>query len=1399
MSGDFGVKSEVVAAAFKEPEYHGSDTVVVPLYIPRGAIPIRLARIARSGSPDVFPLVDMKVSASEDSLLLRRVGSPHQGRRLPPSSLMNPPWRSRSDKNDKTRQLVDIQTPKNDRTPPPPSPTPSIYIRGYGQRIKNSKDEVNEDEDSSNGKEETEQDTTKRTKKNELSKDSQFPGEIFTTDSSIIQTNNNSASQKIAAETTTSPHLLKNSSIFKEISSSTEPIIDVFSLTNNVTSLETTTFIPLKRITKFIPLLIATTTAVPEKKTTFDGHSSSIERPEHHSVLFPKPVESILKSSQSIFRTSTPSTTASTTTEIYNNNTRDASKIPLRNKIRIRPWLSRTQSSTSTSSTTTTPPHTSTLTTTTTASITNAATSTTITTTPTTTTTTTTTSTTITDVPTTTNSPLRKIIIPRLSATTKKLQLITQKPPALPIKLVTPNIKPPVIIRKEIKSLSSVNSDSKFPQPSTTKEILETNIENNAKTPNKTNSDQTEIKPIELLTLKENIKKEGGEERLRINLSDSTRAVEENASNPPLFMGIVNQEPSLRPGTRRVRKPIMVDGRPIRRRRLFRQSTTPAPSSITNEKDLFSLLSTKSTLLPVTEMPFKRSTINSKATTIMPKSVGERLAFKTHEQVVLESLSEIMKDATNHSKDRVSNIAADLEALNKRLAEKNIFIINAEVDGVKIKLNKTFARGTYSFPTTSKPHSSFNPPIPTRKSTILTRNPTTTDISLSSVAFRLIPEDGESEKHVQTSVKSSFSMHTSKTTDIEDETEADNEVRSTTLNSYFITPKSIDSQKDDDKPIRSDFTYTPTSIVSSIESLSEDSVGSNNSDALLKSTNKSKIQSIKTFLATHPPENESLDESSVFISATATVPAHVTTRTRSTTVPINIHRPTLKPLIVTHKDRYRKIDDNEVKVLEEFLDKSHENDTNEDPISDLEVPSELHPTSHLRPIQTSSPSASIALNTGTISDSTTSSETKPPFFSVKEDQTDPSDLQVSAVEILNYDSTPETKSSTTIYIVAVIGIIPGAVAVAFFVKRYLNKDEKSLPEAEEQAEGFTPVTHHSRKPSQSNTMPVAHDSPGSRSSTELPSAQYTKTPWEFPRSKLRLVSVLGEGNFGVVWKAEARDLCGCGENGTGGPTVLVAVKSVKDGAGLKEREDLIKELDIMQHLGQHPNVVTLLGCCTQTEPHLVIMEYVMFGKLLTFLRDVRTRHKYYNFSADNEALTSKDLTRFACDVASGCEYLQSRGVIHLRLYQRPFFVEINNFCELHDFGTQRRLRPLRGNLKQRPRRPLLVRWPLQLLLNLFLGSFNVKGHVLFWDFLSVPNLIIVCVSKKIKVCYRVRTTDYSGQRLFGILNKCFKHQLNNRSLADLRADLQYININHGCYAITPVDFLVGQYYPYHHN
>ena len=85
-------------------------------------------------------------------------------------------------------------------------------------------------------------------------------------------------------------------------------------------------------------------------------------------------------------------------------------------------------------------------------------------------------------------------------------------------------------------------------------------------------------------------------------------------------------------------------------------------------------------------------------------------------------------------------------------------------------------------------------------------------------------------------------------------------------------------------------------------------------------------------------------------------------------------------------------------------------------------------------------------------------------------------------------------------------------------------------------------------------------------------------------------------------------------------------------------------------------VLILSSHCSMViaEPYLLVMEYVMYGKLLTHLREHRIKQSsFFNFSGNKdgvevgEALTSKDLTKFAYGVAKGMEYLVSKGVSFL--------------------------------------------------------------------------------------------------------------------------------------------------------
>ncbi|XP_051514407.1 macrophage colony-stimulating factor 1 receptor-like [Myxocyprinus asiaticus] len=124
--------------------------------------------------------------------------------------------------------------------------------------------------------------------------------------------------------------------------------------------------------------------------------------------------------------------------------------------------------------------------------------------------------------------------------------------------------------------------------------------------------------------------------------------------------------------------------------------------------------------------------------------------------------------------------------------------------------------------------------------------------------------------------------------------------------------------------------------------------------------------------------------------------------------------------------------------------------------------------------------------------------------------------------------------------------------------------------------------------------------------------------WEFPRDKLKLGKTLGAGAFGKVVEATAYGL------GKDDNVIRVAVKMLKASAHPDEREALMSELKILSHLGQHKNIVNLLGACTHGGPVLVITEYCCHGDLLNFLRG-----KVENFL--NFVLTIPDLPEPATD------------------------------------------------------------------------------------------------------------------------------------------------------------------------
>ncbi|KAI3355261.1 hypothetical protein L3Q82_018115 [Scortum barcoo] len=114
--------------------------------------------------------------------------------------------------------------------------------------------------------------------------------------------------------------------------------------------------------------------------------------------------------------------------------------------------------------------------------------------------------------------------------------------------------------------------------------------------------------------------------------------------------------------------------------------------------------------------------------------------------------------------------------------------------------------------------------------------------------------------------------------------------------------------------------------------------------------------------------------------------------------------------------------------------------------------------------------------------------------------------------------------------------------------------------------------------------------------------------WEFPRENLELGKELGSGAFGMVVQATAYGI------NKPGVSQQVAVKMLKEKHQRMEKEALISELKMLTHIGQHANIVNLLGACTDSGPTYLIFQYCCYGDLLNYLK--KNRELYHKSVTD---------------------------------------------------------------------------------------------------------------------------------------------------------------------------------------
>ncbi|XP_059378114.1 vascular endothelial growth factor receptor 3-like isoform X3 [Carassius carassius] len=331
---------------------------------------------------------------------------------------------------------------------------------------------------------------------------------------------------------------------------------------------------------------------------------------------------------------------------------------------------------------------------------------------------------------------------------------------------------------------------------------------------------------------------------------------------------------------------------------------------------------------------------------------------------------------------------------------------------------------------------------------------------------------------------------------------------------------------------------------------------------------------------------------------------------------------------------------------------------------------------------------------------------------------------------------------------------------------------------------------------------------------------YDSSQWEISRDRLRLGKVLGHGAFGKVIEASifGHDKKTCSNT--------VAVKMLKEGATASEHKALMSELKILIHIGNHLNVVNLLGACTKPNgPLMVIVEYCKYGNLSNFLRAKREFFLPYRDRSpktqsqvrrmieagqvsQNECqpsttfsiippmqsrvavddlwktpLTIEDLICYSFQVARGMEFLGSRKCIHRDLAARNILLSENNVVKICDFGLARDIYKDPDYVRKgNARLPLKWMAPESIFDKVYTSQSDIWSFgVLLWEIFSLgaspyPGIQIdedFC--NRLKDGTRMRAPDNASPEIYGIMLACWQGEPRERptfpALVEILGDL----------------------------
>ncbi|XP_064422102.1 tyrosine-protein kinase Fes/Fps [Latimeria chalumnae] len=254
-----------------------------------------------------------------------------------------------------------------------------------------------------------------------------------------------------------------------------------------------------------------------------------------------------------------------------------------------------------------------------------------------------------------------------------------------------------------------------------------------------------------------------------------------------------------------------------------------------------------------------------------------------------------------------------------------------------------------------------------------------------------------------------------------------------------------------------------------------------------------------------------------------------------------------------------------------------------------------------------------------------------------------------------------------------------------------------------------------------------------------------KDKWVLDHDDVLLGERIGRGNFGEVFSGRLR-----ADNSP------VAIKTCRETLPPDLKNKFLMEARILKQY-DHPNIVQLIGVCTQKQPIYIVMELVQGGDFLTFLRN------------EGSCVKMKELIKMSEHAAAGMAYLESKRCIHRDLAARNCLVTEKNVLKISDFGMSREeadgVYSSTGGMKQIP-----VKWTAPEALNY--GRYTSESDVwsfgiLLWETFSMgstpyPAMTNQQTRDEIEQGYRMPPPEGCPQEIYQLMSRCWEYEPRKR-------------------------------------